>query len=367
MAYNATFPQRVPYSTDAQPVRFAPVQDSETGDDTLEPPFVRMRAGNTSFMYVDTSVETQFAGGQNSSQWIVGASSPQTGSHMDARKIKRQALVAVKYMWSTPCVNPTNNIFTFRVSDHPLVNLTAILPTYNYTRLLTGRISPLVSGPPVVVTAMPLTNGYGADVDPEDGIISHLIAAMNAAAASIGSIVTFTAVPSDGYRDLQPSNYNNSQGQFYRIGTTVGTFIFTGGNAFTRGNNLYGNKPIDPVDFSNLANYYQVYQGGPVSYIYTRWFDIVSRTLTQNTKMPLSGTNIPSGLIVRIYMSKEDNSTGTKFIELKHTPVQWLNWIRSQAINTVDIEIRDEFGSLLEIPQRQNNASWFSLILLNEL
>ncbi len=366
MATSNNFPQRVPYSTDAQPVKFAPVQDSETGDDMLEPPFVRVRDGNTAFMYIDTSRETQFGGGTNSAQWIVGQAGPQSNSQIDARKIRRQACVAVKYAWFTPNVNPTNNVITFRVSTHPLVDLTAVIPTYNYMRMFTSPATPLVTGPPVVVTPVPVTLGYGNEVDPEDGILSKLITAMNNASIAIGSVVRFTAVPSDGYRDLTPSNYNNSNCFFYRIGAVNGTFILTGGSVFAKGSYLLGLAPIIPVDFGDLANYYAVYAGGPVTFIYTRWLDITSRTLLQNAKMPLSGTDVPSNLLLRIYMSKEEQMHGTRLIKLE-APAQWINWVRSQAINSVDVQLRDEFGELVELPQRQNNSTWVSLIMLNEL
>lgn len=359
MAYNTTFPHLVPYATNAQPVKFAPTQDSETGDEMLEPPFVRVRDGNTAYMYVDTSPETQVSGGTNSAQWIVGSSDPLINSHLDARKIKRQALVAVKYMWSTPNVNPTNRRFIFRIEYYPFMDFVVDLPTYNYTRLLTARAP-------------------DPDIDPEDGLISHLIAAMTAALVPFyvvnGGIIpngtAFTAVLSDGYRDLLSSTFNNSNGIFYRIALSIPgiRFIFIGGSAFVRGTFLYGLEPIPiSIDPTNLANYYTVFSGGPVSYLYTRWLDITSRVLTQNAKLPLSGTDIPPNLLNRIYMSEKDQRLGTVFIELLNTPLQWLNWIRSQAITSVDIQIRDEFGELIEIPQRQNNVSWFSLVLLNEL
>lgn len=374
MAYASSFPQRVPYSTDAVVTRFAPIQDSESGDDMLEPPFVRVRDGNTAYMYVDTSPATQFRGGFNDASWVVGQGGPTSRSHLDARKVKRQAVVAIKYMWATPNVNPTNNTITFRISAAPLVDIVCVVPTYNYMRLYTSHYSPIDVSPatlnytqPPPTVALPAGygpwDGFGNEVDPEDGIITHLAAAM-----SVASGVVFNVIPSDGYRDLQPSNFQNSNCLFWRLVPAVGTFIFTGGTVFTRGQFTYGVKAIDPAtDFTNLANYYGVYAGGPTSFLYTRWIDVTSRTLLQNTKMPLSGTDVPVNLLIRVYLNKEDQRSGTTFIEIENTPLQWINWRNSQAINSVDIQMRDEFGELIEVPQQANNASWISLILLNEL
>lgn len=358
MTTNSTFPHRVPYATDAQSVKFAPVQDSETGDDMLEPPFVRVRDGNTAYMYVDTSPETQITGGTNSAQWNVGASNdPSIPSHLDARKIKRQALVALNYLWTTPNVNPTNQTFVFRTIYYPLVDITAQLPTYNYLRMFTAR--------------------GATDIDTEDGIIDHLATVMTNAMIAydvahlniIPPLTHFNSVPSDGYRDLALSTFGNTNCIFFRMSLSIpgATFRFTGGTAFTRGRSLYGLPSItDTADFGNLATYRNVFAGGPVSFIYTRWFDVTSRVLTQNAKLPLSGTDIPPNMLVRIYIGKADQESGITFVRIDNSP-QWLNWIRSQAINSVDIQVRDEFGELIEIPQRQNNISWFSLIFLNQL
>ncbi len=377
MAWNAsTFPHVVPYSTDAQVVRFAPIQDSEAGDDMLEPPFVRIRDGNTAYMYIDTSPETQFRSTSNDASWIVGAADPRGKSHIDGRKIKRQAVVAIKYMWATPNVNPTNNTFTFRISGFPTIDVTASIPTYNYLRMFTSpvsqqpyplipSVSPFVAYTTLLTTAAP---GIGNEVDPRDGILTKLAEAMNAALFAAGSGITMHVVASDGYQDIPTSNYNNTNVLFWRLAPSAGTFIFTGGSLFERGRFLLGLDAIDPAtDFTNLANYYAVYSGGPVSYLYTRWIDITSRTLLQNTKMPLSGTDVPSTLLVRVYLGKENQAHGTTFVEIENVPLQWINWRTDQAINSVDLQMRDEFGQLVEMPQRQNNSSWLSVVLLNEL
>jgi len=326
-------------------------------------------------MYVDTSPATQFQGGFNDASWIVGQGGPRSNSNLDARKIKRQAVVALKYMWATPNVNPTNNSITFRISAAPLVDIVCTVPTYNYMRLYTSFRSPITYGPqgtidytfPPVFVGLPagvaVGDSFGNEVDPEDGIITKMAAAMTAASG-----VVFNVIPSDGYRDLQPSNYQNTNCLFWRLVPSVGTFIFTGGSVFTRGQFLYGVPPINPaIDPSNLANYYGVFAGGPTSFLYTRWIDITSRTLLQNTKMPLSGTHVPVNLLARVYLSKKDQQSGTIFVEITNTPLQWINWRSSQAINSVDLQMRDEFGELVEIPQGANNASWLSVILLNEL
>jgi len=383
MATNSSFPQGTQYSTGAASIKFAPIQDSESGDDMLEPPFVRVRSGNTAFMYVDTSPETQVAA-INKGSWVVGGSQPGINSHIDARKQKRMAIVGASYMWSTPNVNPTNNTVTFRIQGFPLLNLTAVLPTYNYRRLFSGFTNigrtaggtPLLSGPPAVVTALPDIDGYGEDIDPEDGILDKLAQAMSAALFAAGSPVTMSVVASDGYRDMQISNYNNTNVLFWRMAPSAGTFIFTGGSLFERGQYLLGlTAPVPGTDFADLGNYYIAYRGGPVSFLYTRWLDVTSRTLAQNSKIPSAGTNIPPNLIFRIYITPAEVSMGVHFIKVDTGNLQWINWRKSQAINAIDIQVRDEFGDLVEIPNpslvgspfQSNNPAWFSLVFLNEL
>ena len=378
MAYASSFPQRTPYSTNAEVVRFAPVQDSETGDDMLEPPFVRVRAGNSAFMYIDTSIETQFNPAINDASWIVGAARPLENSHIFAHKVKRQSLVAVEYMWATPNINPTNRELLFRTADFPLADMLVVLPTYNYLREFTSPATPLVTAGPTV-TAVPVTAGYGNEVDSEDGLLTKMVDAMNAtylALHPLGPAITFTVSPSDGYRTVTRTNYNNSNVLFWSLRATYNgispptavPFIFTGGTVFTRGNYLFGTKPIPATDFTNTANYYPVYTGGPVSFLYTRWIDVTSRALTLNAKMLLSGTDVPPNLVCRVYIKGvEDQAHGVKFVEVRSTATQWLNWIKSQSIVSVDLQMRDEFGELIEVPQQGNNASWLNLILVNEL
>jgi len=351
MATSTSFPQKLQFSTGASMVKLAPVQDSETGDEILEPEFVRVRAPNRAYLYLETSPDTQVDTSTNTASWIVGQASPGKSSQLFARKIKRMSLVYVQILWATPNVNPTNNTIRFRVQENPALTITCTIPTYNYMRLFTQ------------------TGPAGANIDIEDGILTKMVASMTTALNLAGFPGVFTVVPSDGYRDVTPSvGYNDTNVLFWRIARSPGgTFIFEGGSLFERGLFLLGLKEIDPnTNFANPANYYTVYQGGPVSFLYTRWIDITTRALVQNAKIEVAGTNYPINLLQRFYLTKDDQKSGFISLTLAE-PNQWFNWRKDQTINTVDIQLRDEFGGLVEIPQRGNNASWMGMAIAQEL
>lgn len=376
MAYSTSFPQQLNYSQGAIPVKLVPMQDSETGDENIEPPFVRVRSGNTAYMYLDTSPETQ-KNDNNTAEWIIGDAGPDTRSNLYARKFKRSACRFVEIMWATPNVNPRNNTIIFRHSANPALSITAVIPTYNYMRLF--QSTPFMwtnsagAGLPVPVFG-PFPGILTSEVDLEDGILTKFAAAMTAAIHAAGFPgIDFTVVPSDGYRDLRLTNYQNTNCIFWRMAPTIGSFIFEGGSLFQKGQFLLGVTPIEPyIDVSNVANYYPVYQAGPVSFLYTRYVDICSRTLLDNTKLDTSGTNVPPNLIMRVYFRKEDQASGILWLPLFET-AQWFNWRKDQVLSSVDLQLRDEFGDLVELPLPPNaaigggNNTWMNIVFLNEL
>ena len=108
----------------------------------------------------------------------------------------------------------------------------------------------------------------------------------------------------------------------------------------------------------------QIKSFGPIVLLYSRYFDIKSKILTEDTKsLNVTSDDGASSIISRIHF---DNTLGvgqTTGFEIVNS-----NWVRirpDRAINQIDIEILDEYNELLRIlqPNGQDNTETLFFIL----
>ncbi len=88
---------------------------------------------------------------------------------------------------------------------------------------------------------------------------------------------------------------------------------------------------------------------GPVILLYTRYFDIKSKILTEDTvSLNVTSDDGASSIISRIHLDNRNIFGTTVGFEILNS-----NWIRirpDRALTQIDIDINDEYNELLELP-----------------
>jgi hypothetical protein len=168
--------------------------------------------------------------------------------------------------------------------------------------------------------------------------VTALVAALNAA----GSPVTFS------FTQLPNS-------VFFTI-TGTGTFSFIGGNGIINGQYLFGIQPNTPLATSLII--------GPVLLYYTRYISFNSRTLSQFQKNQNSGLNLNTSTnIFRYYL----NAPYYSAIRFHEGGLRWWNIKPDITIQSVDIQLLDEFNQPLYLPPYRYGTLNTIIVLLTEL
>jgi len=109
---------------------------------------------------------------------------------------------------------------------------------------------------------------------------------------------------------------------------------------------------------------------GYVDGYYTRYIDFVSNILNEEQRVPATESGVRGGhdLLLRLFLptidvldSESDNGD---------VPINHLRWVRKQrskTISTIDIELYDEFGEILYLPQYDDDTtinSWYDLVMI---
>lgn len=277
-------------------VILAPVSDEIQLDENLEPPFVRPRETNSQIIVINVQ-------NNNYTESPCDQIIPLVRAVPRVNRIK-STFLSLRYL--SPNINPLNNRFSFVKGGVPF---TATIP---FDQNLTG-----------------LTR-YQA-----------LALAMSVA----------TGIPGDFAAAVHPVYANtfeirNTIGAFWRFDLTpTGTGIING--RFLWGFNGLNYAPGVENSSQFLCSYTESY---------TRWIDILSYELTQFTKIDISGVNVPAECFIRYQLNSTDYGS-YEFAPLDNTGS--LNFNRSKSLSSVDIQVRDEFGNLLYIPQ----ICWSSFVL----
>ena len=189
---------------------------------------------------------------------------------------------------------------------------------------------------------------YTATLTPDQNLVginryNALIAAMNTAVGTPGEFVV------SAYTLVQTMRIENTLGNLWRFSNTS--------NGVKKGRYLWGiNSTNYNVGTDSVAKILTYFQDN-----YSRFIDIRSYELTQYTKIDIAGTNIGSEVIFRDYI--DDMAYGEYRVDRVISKVS-LNYDRSRAIVTADIQLLDEFGDLYYVPIENYGSAIFQIVLI---
>lgn len=224
-------------------------------------------------------------------------------------RVNRLSIVFFAFRNFAPNINPRNNVFTFIRGGVPFT--ATIAPDQNLTGL--ARYTALV-------TAMNVATGVPGE---------------------------FTVVAHPTY--VQTFIITNTLANLWRF-----NYI---SNGVVRGRYLWGINQLNyAVGTDAVVHILSFYTES-----YSRYIDIISYELTQYTKIDISGVNVPAECIFRYFLT--DVTYGqSAFIGFNQTPS--LNYDRSRAIVSIDINLLDEFGELYYVPNQQWPVAVTYIVLL---
>jgi hypothetical protein len=298
----------------ARPVTLAPISDEQQTDRNLEPPFVRIRDGNESFVYADSEARDDRT---SQNDYILGGGDRQ----FYARKLQRIALEGFQVALSTPNINARNNTLVF----HSAVSDT----DYGVT----------------------IPEGYYSNVA---SAAAALETALNLAEIPSGLHFTITVDP------LNPFKLN--------INAAGGAFHFEPSSPMiTHGRYLF-NLPSETVDTTSKT-------AGAAFLMYSRYFDIVSNAFTEHTKNPnTSNTRAPNALVKRVFLDGAGGIGGVPISGISSTISEAgavsTNYDRTRALEVLDIRILDEFKEPFYMPSLSSGTpgnSGFTFVIKTEL
>ena len=291
-----------------QKVILSPIMDDQSGlnDNNLEPPYVRVRQRNASYTFID-NFDANSRISNNS--YLIG-----NNGNLLSKRTKRFAISFFSAELVQPNINIRNNAIQFRVAA-TIYN--AIIPEGFYTRTQA---------------------------------IAALLVAMNGA----GSPATFTAT----------NQFANSD--VYIVLTGTQAFTITGGTFVTTGFTFWGFLKGD-TRLSLAATNSLTLTIGPITVLYSRYFDICSTAMLQHTKASTTGIDTPANLLLRVFASK--NVSGfpfdVSFVQGSETS-SW-NFDATHSLSTIDFQLYDEHSQPLYLPNGNSNASWIQISFTNEI
>lgn len=290
---------------EAPPVILTPITDDLIGnDENLEPQFVRVRASNHAFVYLDANDSQNQSNSNNDFLFF---------TNMTSIKIKRIAVAEVSFFDITPNVNIRNNqLAFFRQSDGARFNI--VIPEDYYQSGAT--------------------------------FLADIVSALNAS----GSGIVFTATP---VLSIYPLTFT--------VGGTAAFRWDETSTMITRGEFLINLlEPRSGPDVYSIVKFV-----GPMYMQYTRYVDVLSYSLNEYTKNPTSANNRHSNtsLLIRIYF---DDFIAPVRRTIPVLTLSWFNFNRTRGIDSIDIKLIDEFGDPFYVPLVITNFD-FTLILNTEI
>lgn len=294
-------------------VLLSPITDDQAGilDNNLEPPFVRVRNRNASSTFLDNfDANSRLS---NSSYQIASQGS------LLSKRTKRFTVNKYIAQLPTPNINQRNNTITFTTGAG---TFTVTIPEGFYTRTQA---------------------------------ITALLTALNTVSGPSG--VTFTA----------PDQFPGSD--VYIVLTGTNPFRISGGTFVTTGYAFWGFLKGD-TRLTPTAPLSTTLTLGPITAVYTRYYDICSTNLLQHTKAANTGNRVPANILLRVYAFtiSQSDPTDSYFESHEFGPDRssW-NFDAGHSISSVDIQLYDEFNQPYYLPNSLTNASWLQMDLTNEL
>jgi hypothetical protein len=280
-----------------------------------EPQMIQRRATNQAAIHLDTSVNKLQLDKTN--MLLSTKSSESDSAGIIYQNVSRIKIYRAGIYFTSPNVNPRNNTVGFFSSVSGVIHTVTIPEGY-----------------------------YSVDSD----LLDALIIALNSVTGLSG--LTFSYID---FAPLRPSYFQlDSAGGNYRFDLNSDMLI-------------KGEPLLNLPKSQNLENSKQV---GSVFLSYTRYVDIVSSTLAQYGKLRTVSNGINSDILYRIYVG-DVNIKGPSYVvdPVRESPTV-INVLKNKPINQIDIQIKDEFGDFLYIPQTDPDTSggfWLDITLIAEL
>lgn len=275
---------------------------------TLEPQMVQCRTPNTSYLLLDS--EDSSTEKNKVSMLISSIKTRGEQGNTLISGISRLLIRSFGINYVTSNVNPTNNNVIFYSSNTGLTPYSFDIPAQFYTT--------------------------------SNALITEIVNQMNTFTGLSGLTFSFTAnlLCDDLY------NLNSVGGNYYFSNTT---------SAAKYGFNLY-NLPLEQV-FTNTKVV------GNMGLAYTRYIDVCSNTIGKHMKCRNISTNSSSNIIFRFYL---DTYTKAGIQSASQVNMPCYNFHVHDPITIIDLELRDEFGNLLYVPNINNQIGfrWTMSILL---
>jgi hypothetical protein len=227
-------------------------------------------------------------------------------------RVNRIKIVFFATRYFSPNINPRNNVFNFINNG---VQFTAILaPDQNLIGI--ARYDALALA---MSTAIGLPGAFTAS-----------------ASTNFANTYTISGGLTNSFRFLKTSN-----------GIINGRYLW----GFNERNYNVGTDSLEQT----LTSY---------SESYSRYIDVSSFELTQYTKIDTAGTDIPAETVFRFFLT--DVVYGQSiFTGFTQSPS--LNYDRSRAISSVDLQLLDEFHQLLYVPTQHWGSSLTYIVMVAEM
>ncbi len=278
-----------------------------------EPQYVTSKEPNRGIIYVeslDQSYETNLASMQCST--IAGP-----GEHPStlAYGVTRLSINSFGVRMSIPNVNPRNNSIRFFSTNSG---------TFHSVDLVEGF--------------------YQTTND----LITHVVNRLNSVSGASGLTFSFLAVTAF------PDRYDlNSVGGSY--------FFDTNCSAVKHGYQLYCLPVSQTPTNSKIV--------GSMGLYYTTYIDLCSATLTKYVKVRSASTSKTTNLVIRMHFASPPAPNEIVYLTKNTSPNVQLFFNHAEPINTIDFELRDQFGDLLYIPQNSDGTPrgfWWGCSVLIE-
>lgn len=290
-------------------VYLPPVSASLYDQSNLEPQYVIVRSNNRSSINIlasDAKLE-----GDRTNILISSVKTSRDQPTTLARGFRRISISNFDMVWVTPNINERNNTLRFwSVGNSAFFTVT-------------------------------LEEGFYISAT---DVLNEIIAKLNAA----GSSVTFAyvVVPKSG-------------GTRFKIQSLTSPFYFDKNcDAVVRGAHMYGFEvePAIPVPGTSKNL-------GPVLFCYTRFIDICSSKLNAYNKLPDGTTGYSNNIVSRIYL-RPDQLVEPNLITGEVAFDTSKNFLYDDSLSLIDIQLRDEFGDLLYVPDYVQNFDWGMRLLI---
>jgi hypothetical protein len=259
--------------------------------DNEEPSMVQIRAVNQGIVYLDSQINDLQT---NKVDMIVSSRSSRTPDRSILfQDVSRLKFYKAQMNYITPNVNPRNNVVTFFSSVSGLFHTVTVNEGFYNTPTFMMNI---------------------------------LISALNTVSGLSG--LTFSYI-------LLSSNVADLQ-------SVGGNYYFALNSPMV----MYGEQLINLPRSQTPQNSKIV---GSIALIYTRYIDICSSTLTQYSKVRTHSNGFNSNIVFRVFVESPGVTNVIRVEPQKDVLVN--NMLKGKNITQIDIQLKDQFGQFLYVPQ----------------